>query len=59
MDDLLLLTIVIWDILDDEGNTVLDPLNGTINGVSLPPVLAARLIRSKDVSGVPGPPSRG
>ena len=55
MDDLLLLTIVIWDILDDEGNTVLDPLNGTINGVSLPPVLAARLIRSKDVSGVPGP----
>ena len=37
------------------GNTVLDPLNGTINGVSLPPVLAARLIRSKDVSGVPGP----
>ena len=55
MDDLMLLTIVIWDILDDEGNTVLDPLNGTINGVSLPPVLAARLIRSKDVSGVPGP----
>lgn len=55
MDDLLLLTIVIWDILDDEGNTVLDPLSGTINGVSLPPVLAARLIRSKDVSGVPGP----
>ena len=54
-EDLFLLTIVIWDILDDEGNTVLDPLNGTVNGVSLPPVLAARLIRSKDVSGFPGP----
>lgn len=55
MDDLLLLAIVIWDILDDEGNTVLDPLNRTVNGVPLPPVLAARLIRSKDVSGYPGP----
>ena len=54
MDDLLLLAIVIWDILDDEGNTVLDPINGTINGVPLPP-LAPRLIRSKDVSGYPGP----
>lgn len=54
-DDLLMLIIVIWDILDDEGNTVLDPINGTINGSPLPPVLAARLIRSKDVSGYPGP----
>lgn len=55
IDDLLLLVIVIWDILDDEGNTVLDPINGTINGAPLPPVLAPRLIRSKDVSGYPGP----